>query len=47
VNGYDNLDDIIKTLEEEMDRAAKEFAFERAAELRDQIKKLKKIDLCG
>jgi len=47
VNGYDNLDDIIKTLEEEMDRATKEFAFERAAELSDQIKELKKIDLCG
>ncbi len=41
----DNLDDIIKNLEKEMNKAAKELAFEKAAELRDQIKELKKIML--
>lgn len=41
----DNIDDIIKTLEEEMKQAAKELDFERAGELRDQIKALKRIAL--
>ncbi|MBC2694286.1 MAG: excinuclease ABC subunit UvrB, partial [Desulfobacteraceae bacterium] len=41
----DNLDDIIKAMEDEMNQAAKELAFEKAAELRDQIKALKKIML--
>ena len=48
VAGYeslDNLDEIIKALEEEMGQAAKELAFERAGELRDQIKELKRIML--
>ncbi len=39
----DNLDDHIKALENEMKQAANEMAFETAAELRDQIKELKKI----
>ena len=41
----DNLDDIIKAMEDEMNQAARELAFEKAAELRDQIKALKKISL--
>ncbi|RZB31994.1 MAG: excinuclease ABC subunit B [Desulfobacteraceae bacterium Eth-SRB1] len=41
----DNIDDIIKSLEREMKQAAKELAFERAGELRDQIKELKRIAL--
>ncbi|MFV9645500.1 MAG: excinuclease ABC subunit UvrB [Desulfobacterales bacterium] len=41
----DNIDDIIKALEEEMAQAAKELEFERAGELRDQIKALKRIAL--
>ena len=41
----DNIDDIIKSLEEEMAQAAKELEFERAGELRDQIKELKRIAL--
>lgn len=41
----DNIDDIIKALEEEMKQAAKELEFERAGELRDQIRALKKIAL--
>ena len=41
----DNLDDIIKAMEDEMNQAARELAFEKAAELRDQIKALKKIKL--
>jgi excinuclease UvrABC helicase subunit UvrB len=48
VAGYeslDNIDDIIKSLEEEMAQAAKELEFERAGELRDQIKELKRIAL--
>ncbi|MBU4462576.1 MAG: excinuclease ABC subunit UvrB [Proteobacteria bacterium] len=41
----DNIDDIIKSLEKEMARAAKELEFERAGELRDQIRALKRISL--
>ena len=41
----DNLDDIIKAMEDEMNQAARELAFEKAAELRDQIKALRKIAL--
>jgi len=37
------LDDILRGLEKEMDAAAKELAFEKAADLRDQINQLKKI----
>jgi excinuclease ABC subunit B len=37
------LDDIVKDLEKEMAHAAKTLEFERAAELRDQIKALKKM----
>jgi len=39
----DDLDDIIRNLEKEMEQAAKELAFERASELRDQINALKKM----
>ena len=38
---FDHLDDIIRKLEKEMNQAAKELSFERAAEIRDQIKALK------
>lgn len=40
-----DMDAIISRLEKEMADAAKEMAFERAAELRDQIRELKKINL--
>jgi excinuclease ABC subunit B len=39
----EDLDGILKDLEKEMNAAAKELAFERAAELRDQIVRLKKM----
>jgi excinuclease ABC subunit B len=39
----DDIDVIIKTLEEKMKEAAKELAFERAAELRDRIQAMKKL----
>lgn len=42
-DSLENLDDIIKNLEEKMEQAAKELAFERASELRDQIKAIKKM----
>ncbi len=42
-NSMDEIDDIITALEKEMEQAAKELAFERASELRDQIKALKKM----
>lgn len=42
-DSLDDLDDIIRNLEKEMEQAAKELAFERASELRDQIKALKKM----
>jgi excinuclease ABC subunit B len=41
----DDLEDIIHELESEMKKAVKELAFERAAELRDQIKDLRELDL--
>jgi len=41
----ENLDDIISSMEDEMNQAARELAFEKAADLRDQIKALKKIML--
>ena len=44
-DSLENLDDIIKNLEEQMELAAKELAFERASELRDQIQALKKMIL--
>jgi excinuclease ABC subunit B len=42
-DSLENIDDIIKNLEKQMKQAAKELAFERASELRDQIKALKKM----
>jgi len=39
----DELDDVINAMQQEMEQAAQELAFERAAELRDQIKALKKL----
>ncbi|MDY6988698.1 MAG: excinuclease ABC subunit UvrB [Thermodesulfobacteriota bacterium] len=41
----DELEKAIRELEEEMRRAAKELAFERAASLRDQIKELRQLDM--
>jgi len=41
----DDLDGVILNLEQEMDQAAKSLAFEKAAELRDHIKALKKMIL--
>ncbi|MFC1814315.1 helicase-related protein, partial [Thermodesulfobacteriota bacterium] len=41
----DDLDGVIRNLEKEMDQAAKALAFEKAAELRDHIKALKKMIL--
>jgi len=38
----DEVDNILKQLQKQMDEAAKELAFERAAELRDQIEAIKK-----
>ncbi len=43
----DDLDKIIQDLEKQMQTAAKELAFERAAELRDTIKALKKQIVYG
>jgi excinuclease ABC subunit B len=37
------LEDVINTLENEMHQAARDLEFERAAELRDQIKELQKL----
>lgn len=42
-DSMDDLDDIITAMEKEMEQAAKELAFEKASELRDQIKALKKL----
>jgi len=45
---YKSLDDlqkIIRELEAEMNNAVKELAFERAADLRDQIKELRALDM--
>jgi excinuclease ABC subunit B len=42
-DSLDDLDEIIKDLEKEMQHAAKELAFEKAAEMRDLIKDLKKL----
>jgi excinuclease ABC subunit B len=39
----DDVDEVIKSLNSEMQAAAKALEFERAAELRDQIKRLKKL----
>ena len=41
----DELEKIIHGLEKEMTQAAKDLAFERAAELRDQIRELRSLDL--
>ena len=37
----ESLENSIQSLEREMNQAAKELAFEKAAELRDRIKRLK------
>jgi excinuclease ABC subunit B len=42
-NPLESIDEIIIDMKKEMEQAAKELAFERAAELRDQIKALKKM----
>jgi excinuclease ABC subunit B len=39
----DDLDDMVKSLEKEMKKAAKDLEFERAAEIRDRIKELNRI----
>ena len=39
----EDLDKVIQSLESEMHAAAQELEFERAAELRDQIRTLKKL----
>ena len=41
----DDLENIIQEFESEMKEAVKKLAFERAAELRDQIKELRELDL--
>ncbi|MBW1675820.1 MAG: excinuclease ABC subunit UvrB [Deltaproteobacteria bacterium] len=46
--GYRSIDDLEKVIEElegEMKEAVKELAFEKAAQLRDQIKELRKLDM--
>jgi excinuclease ABC subunit B len=42
---YDNIEARIATLEKQMHAAARELEFEKAAELRDQIRELKKLVL--
>lgn len=44
-NSVTDLDKIIKKLEKEMGKAAKDLEFEKAAELRDQIKEIKKMQV--
>lgn len=44
-NSVDDLDKIINELEDEMRKAARELAFEKAAKLRDQIKELQELDM--
>jgi len=39
----DDIDAVIKTLEKQMDDAARELEFEKAADLRDQIRALQKL----
>jgi excinuclease ABC subunit B len=41
----DDLEKVIKELEEEMKKAVKKLAFEKAAQLRDEIKELRKLDM--
>ncbi len=41
-SSLDNIDDIISNLEKEMESAARELEFEKAAELRDRIRDIKK-----
>jgi len=41
----DELEKVIQELESEMKKAVKELAFERAAQLRDEIKELRKLDM--
>ena len=42
-DSLESMDDLIKDMEIEMEQAAKELAFERAAEIRDQINAIKKM----
>ena len=44
-NNMDDLEKVIEELEGEMKEAVKELAFEKAAQLRDQIKELRKLDM--
>jgi len=41
----DDLERVIQELESEMKKAVKELAFERAAQLRDEIRQLRKLDM--
>jgi excinuclease ABC subunit B len=41
----DELEQIIEKLQAEMKKAAEELAFEKAAELRDEIKRLRQLDM--
>ncbi len=42
-NSLDEIDAVIKTLEKQMDEAARDLEFEKAADLRDQIRALQKL----
>ena len=42
-NSLDDIDAVIKTLEKQMDEAARDLEFEKAADLRDQIRALQKL----
>jgi len=42
-NSLDDIDAVIKTLKKQMDEAARDLEFERAADLRDQIRALQKL----
>jgi excinuclease ABC subunit B len=44
-HSMDDLEDLIQELDFEMKKAVRELAFERAAELRDQLKELRALDL--
>ncbi|MBW2173196.1 MAG: UvrB/UvrC motif-containing protein [Deltaproteobacteria bacterium] len=45
ITTMERVEIIIQDIESEMKKAVKELAFERAAELRDQIKELRELDL--
>jgi excinuclease ABC subunit B len=42
-NSLDDIDKVIKTLKKQMDEAARDLEFEKAADLRDQIRALQKL----